>query len=284
MEEIDEKLLAFAEANKEIFSKLRLFWPLCFEWMRLIEDIGEPHVLALLFVARTLSPEMHSAVVEWRDLYAEGRKLHPLGRGSTGKTKQGRPVIWKGYEGYRLVVLVKLIREEKHCSLADAIRQAVKNDPVLKSCKTIVRLLKKDPHYLTELQIRYQEAAKHWSYATDLDEDEARNRDVWDAARRAVGAIERLAAAIRTLSPEHRHCLIESVGRCLAGIWFSLPPERQRQLKELPVRIKELERWAEVAKRLFGTNVDERYQRLYGTTKDEWAQRVLMNDGPKDFS
>ena len=110
--------------------------------------------------------EVHAALREIRAMWVENRSSRfqvPMhrGRGPTGKTKLGRPSVWKGIEGFLLVYAVKEIRARQRCSLAHAIRHVTKKYPTLKRYKALC-----SPDDGT-LQVRYQEAANYWSLVFD---------------------------------------------------------------------------------------------------------------------
>jgi hypothetical protein len=96
--------------------------------------------------------ELIEAVAEYRALY---RKLYGnRGGGLTGKSKVGRPSIWRGPKGWYFFAMVTKACKTKSRSIATAIRWVVKNDPWLKDLGDDI----------TALQIRYQEAAAHWGW------------------------------------------------------------------------------------------------------------------------
>jgi hypothetical protein len=119
-----------------------------------------------------------SAMAEYRRLYEKFQKLGPprvrdwrprpttdpfetgFSEMEDGKRKSGRPGIWKGSAGYWLVKTVEEIQEANgRCSLAQAIRKAVKTDSVLKNYKPLRRISDR------ALQARYQQAAEYWALA-----------------------------------------------------------------------------------------------------------------------
>jgi len=150
-----------------------------------------------------------SAMTEYRRLYERFQKLGPPRvrdwhrRPTTdpfetgfseieahlGKAKSGRPGIWRGLAGYWLVKSVEEIQAgNKSCSLARAIRKAVKTDPVLRDCKPIRRLSDR------ALQARYQQAAEYRAVALRdaLRRELDRAREKADDAIRDVGTLRRL--------------------------------------------------------------------------------------------
>lgn len=110
------------------------------------------------YAAIVFPADLQQAWAEMAELLAERVRLYA--RGPQGKTKSGRPGIWKSVEGLCLIAAVEEIRANKHCGLAHAIRLAIKDDPALKNNKAICRLKDRD----RALQARYQEAVKHWSF------------------------------------------------------------------------------------------------------------------------
>ena len=132
---------------------------------------------------RRVKAEFDDAVAESRRLYAKLEKL----KGPRQKIKSGRPSIWKGHEGGYLVLAVEEILAKhkengRRPSLADAIRWAVKTDPVLQRTKAICRLTDR------ALQARYQQAADYWSKSRS----DPLYRDLDASYKRAADAFGRL--------------------------------------------------------------------------------------------
>jgi hypothetical protein len=133
--------------------------------------------------------ELDAAGAEYFRLYAN----HEKRTWPASKKKQGRPSIWRGIVGVRLVMAVEKIRADDeaaqadcdadkvhYISLAQAIRRAVKTDSTLRGQGAIQRLSDRAP------QARYQQAADCFS--------RVRNQ-VFD--KELENASERLDAAIR---------------------------------------------------------------------------------------
>ena len=107
--------------------------------------------------------EFAEAVAENRDLY---RKLYGLRRGSgpTGKSKAGRPSIWRGAKGWYFFCVVTKARKTGPRSIASAIRWVIKHDPLLKDWSRFSA---------AALQVRYQEAADQWSWVLNPEKHRA---------------------------------------------------------------------------------------------------------------
>jgi hypothetical protein len=140
--------------------------------------------------ATNFPADLQKALAEVVETMAANKRLRA--RGPRGKTKLGRPGIWKSYEGRNLIRVVEKIRASKHCSIAHAIRRAIKNDPALKDNKAICRL--KD----NALQVRYQEAVKYWSFLSGsyLEEQDAMNARISAATEGLRAAIDRWKASL----------------------------------------------------------------------------------------
>ena len=96
--------------------------------------------------------------------------------------KEGRPSIWRGLEGYFLVSEVEKIQAaDKSCTVAKAIRRAIRTHLILKECKTVHRISDR------ALQARYQQAAEYWADAirADLRKELERAREDFDEALRS---------------------------------------------------------------------------------------------------
>jgi hypothetical protein len=116
--------------------------------------------------------------------------------GPLRKTKEGRPPVWAGTEGYLLVKTVEEIQASERCSRTVAIKKAINREPILNECAAIRRLGDRT------LQIRYQQAANHWSErrAASLK----RKLDVAnDAARQAYRNVRVLRGLLDTLEGRH---------------------------------------------------------------------------------
>jgi hypothetical protein len=167
---------------------------------------------------RRAGAELDLAAAEMRRLYQKYFDAH----GNPSKKKSGRPTIWRGKIGLRLVQEVEEFRarcergpedygltpeeyEQEYgvpakyaggrISLAQAIRRAIKTDPVLKKHSTILRLTDR------ALQARYQQAADCWSKARQETQDNeleaARKR--WKVAISCVNALCDELEGLRTL-------------------------------------------------------------------------------------
>jgi hypothetical protein len=124
---------------------------------------------------RKAQAELTTAMAEWDRLIKKQSEAHP--RHPNSKKKSGRPTIWKGLTGLQLVEAVEVLQTKREqCpkdyedypdgwkgrfagrhSLAWVIRWVVKNHPILRKNKTILRLSDR------ALQARYQQAADCWS-------------------------------------------------------------------------------------------------------------------------
>ena len=113
-------------------------------------------------------------------------------RGPFKKKKSGRPSIWWGMEGYVLVRAVEEIQANERCSRSVAIKKAINKEHILKKCAAIRRLSDRT------LQIRYQQAADHWSKtrAASLKRELDAANDIAKQARAAVRAIRGVLDAI----------------------------------------------------------------------------------------
>lgn len=136
-------------------------------------------------------PELHAAFLEFREAIAEIRKLRPLYevrrcRGKTGKTKLGRPSMWRGYGGLFFVRAVNVIRETKSCSIAQAIRYVKKHIHGLEELRGVSD---------AALQVRYQEALKYWALFLNPEECDAVLAQHTASSRRVSAAIDRVRAA-----------------------------------------------------------------------------------------
>jgi hypothetical protein len=120
--------------------------------------------------------ELVEAVAEYRDLY---KRLYGTRRSSEGKSKIGRPSIWRGPKGWYFFCCVHNARKEKRRSIAGAIQWVIKNNPHLKDLSRFSA---------AALQVRYQEAAKEWSWHLKPDEHSAMGvalEDAYDRVRAA---------------------------------------------------------------------------------------------------
>jgi hypothetical protein len=107
--------------------------------------------------------------------------------------------MWKGTDGLFLVAAVNRIRQERGCTVVQALRRAFKRD----GGSPIVRH-KKSLHGLSNraLQARYQEAAAYWALMIDrhLSEKQRAIFDEWaEAAAQLHKAIARYDEAKRRL-------------------------------------------------------------------------------------
>jgi hypothetical protein len=88
----------------------------------------------------------------------------------------GRPPIWKGQDGYDLVLRVDAIQKRTGCSAKDAIKQLHKtNYPPY------------DEYHIKTLVIRYHEAKKHWWPAIRRLREIEAELDALDAAAKERG-------------------------------------------------------------------------------------------------
>jgi hypothetical protein len=139
-------------------------------------------------LATTLPADLQQAVAEAVEVLAGIRRLQA--RGPRGKTKSGRPGIWKSDEGLLLTLMVEDIIAEKHCTVARAIQKAIQAYPTFKANKAICRLKPR------ALQARYQEAVKYWSFLRGpyLEETAAMNGRLLAATERFATAFARWKA------------------------------------------------------------------------------------------
>jgi hypothetical protein len=124
--------------------------------------------------------ELEEAVTEYRDLY---QKLYGLHRaaGPTGKSKVGRPSIWRGPEGFYFFCAVTKARKTKPRSIAGAIQWVIKTDPMLKDWSRFSA---------AALQVRYQEAAKHWSWVLKPEQHQAMQAALDVSLNRVLAALD----------------------------------------------------------------------------------------------
>src|SRR5262249_25437513 len=106
-------------------------------------------------------------------------------KGPRKKKKSGRPSFWRGLEGLMFVSAVQKIIKERGCKTAAAIRVAARKrrEAWGNTGPVAARLTKalKD----RQLEVRYQEARRYWSYVIDPEHQkkrEALRRDL-DQAR-----------------------------------------------------------------------------------------------------
>jgi hypothetical protein len=89
----------------------------------------------------------------------------------------GRPGIWKGQDGYDLVVLVEgMQKQDPDCTIKDAITYLHK-----------IKCPPCDQHPIESLVIRYQEAKKHWWPAIRRIREIEAEHDVLNVAARERG-------------------------------------------------------------------------------------------------
>jgi hypothetical protein len=109
------------------------------------------------------------------------------------KRKEGRPSIWLGSKGYRLVCAVDEIRAaDERCTISKAIRKAVRTDMLLKDSKEVRRLSDR------ALQARYQQAWDYWAdaLAHKLKEAVEHEREYHAMERGAVSAYASMLAIL----------------------------------------------------------------------------------------
>jgi hypothetical protein len=95
------------------------------------------------------------------------------------KRKEGRPSIWRGIQGYLLVSEVEKIRAaDEKCTVAKAIRKAVRTASILKDRAEVRRISDR------ALQARYQQAAEYWADAilADLKKELERAQELHEMA------------------------------------------------------------------------------------------------------
>jgi hypothetical protein len=135
-------------------------------------------------------PELHAAFLEYRGAITENRKLRPLFEvrrcgGKTGKTKLGRPSMWRDSDGLFFVRAVNSIREVKRCSTVRAIRYVKE------------RIWSEKLRGVSDaaLQVRYQEASKYWALYLNPEECDAVIAQHAASSQRMSVAIKRHLAA-----------------------------------------------------------------------------------------
>jgi hypothetical protein len=114
-----------------------------------------------------------------------------------GKVKSGRPSIWRGLQGYYLVLAVEEILANEHITVSRAIRKAIRTDDLLRERKEVHRLSDR------ALQARYQQAADYWADAVQarLKKDLDLAREIfagWVRAERTFSSVLEILEA-RTL-------------------------------------------------------------------------------------
>jgi hypothetical protein len=143
-------------------------------------------------------PELHAAFLEYKEAVAESTKLPPLFethrfRGKTGKTKLGRPSLWRGYTGAYFVLAVNLARRGRSCSIKGAIRYAVDHAPGLEALRDTS---------IAALQVRYTEASKSCALFLDHPKFLAVVSEYYANVRRRMAASKRVVSALsRTSGP-----------------------------------------------------------------------------------
>jgi hypothetical protein len=103
---------------------------------------------------RKLEKQRSSIEREYQGKERLGRELKALITKYWPDEPDGRPGIWKGQDGYDLVVLVEGVRKQTGCGIKDAIKHL--HDIKCPPC---------DLHPVVQLVVRYQEAKKHWEPA-----------------------------------------------------------------------------------------------------------------------
>jgi hypothetical protein len=79
------------------------------------------------------------------------------------KKKSGRPGVWKGHEGFLLILAVNSIRVERKKSVSDAIR--------ILQHRTKDRTDRWTRYSVRTLEARFQEARKHWAPTIKCQEE-----------------------------------------------------------------------------------------------------------------
>jgi hypothetical protein len=203
--ESDAETLSEFEALKRLTLEFRRNEAKNAEWRKKFATDCETLLPLLLELAST--PSVHRAVVQVAKAVAEfADQIRPVVpprryRRPTDKTREGRPPIWQGYEGLRLVREVKKRQANKRCSLAQAVKWVIKNDPMFKNNSAHIKKLGG-----RSLEVRYQEAADYWapffdkalfdSFATIADKN---NRQLKMAYTQLVDALRRSGLSV-TLS------------------------------------------------------------------------------------
>ena len=116
---------------------------------------------------------------------AEAALMKFYASGPRKKQKAGRPSFWKSFDGFFFVQQVERIRKERKCKAAAAIRAAAKElirwgeqgKAYGMDKAGIARAARLAKLTDNELQVRYQEARKYWSFVVDSEAYE-REREV----------------------------------------------------------------------------------------------------------
>jgi hypothetical protein len=131
-----------------------------------------------------VDPELHAAFLELREAIAENRRLRPLFevrrcRGRTGKTKLGRPPLWRGYDGLFFVTAVNTVRGLKSWSTVRAIRYVKEHIRGLEKLRGLSD---------AALQVRYTEASKYWALFLNP-------KECWAVIEQQDASLSRIAGA-----------------------------------------------------------------------------------------
>jgi hypothetical protein len=180
---------------------------------RMIARLAELHAIIDTFTEASFrcDPELHAAFLEFKDAVAEARKLPPLSevrrfRGKTGKTKLGRPSVWRGYTGMLFVDAVNWVREKRSCSIKQAICYVAEHTPGLEELRGV------KPE---ALHVRYLKASRYWALFLDpvkFNEVMAL-RDA--SSRRMSAAIQGLMAPLSRARAEGKYTLSPDLRRAL---------------------------------------------------------------------
>jgi hypothetical protein len=176
-EKIKTYLKDAIEREKAAHERVRRAWDRYSKQLDRIIQRKPQHSKGLRFVIR---PESYDV---WFD--------SDFRRGS--KSKEGRPSIWLGVQGYFLICAVdEILAADDRCTISKAIRKAVRTDPILKDREEIRRLPDR------ALQARYQQAAYYWAEALahKLKEKLEHEKEYYEMERGAVSAYSSMLALL----------------------------------------------------------------------------------------
>jgi len=137
---------------------------------KIIQLLAE-HKKKLDAASRTLENQMSAREKEIQERNRLKREFDDLISKYWPDDPEGRPSIWKGQDGYDLVVLVEGVRKQTGCSSSDAIKHLhrIKCPPC-------------DQHPVESLVARYYEAKKHWGPAIKRIREIEAEHDALNAA------------------------------------------------------------------------------------------------------
>jgi len=152
-----------------------------------------------LWATRAEMAEFEQRVANFEKAEAALMKFYK--RGPHSKKKSGRPSFWKSPHGCFFVWEVETILEERKCKIATAIRTAKKNtiergkrskargytDPIIARAARLAKLSDE------QLQVRYQEARRHWLFMVDPEAYQREEEALQCNLEQALRALEELA-------------------------------------------------------------------------------------------